>query len=77
MICPLLKTSSLALRALSNYWPVSDLPFDGEFLECPVVLQLQRFLKETDYLDPFHLSFRPCFGIETTLLTLVDDLMRF
>lgn len=37
--------------------------------------QLQGFLDETDYLDPFQSGFR--FGTETSLvITLVDDLQR-
>lgn len=38
--------------------------------------QLQTILDEADYLAPFQLGFRPGFGIETTLITLMDDLYQ-
>ncbi|KAF7240067.1 Transcription activator BRG1 [Varanus komodoensis] len=34
--------------------------------------QLQTFLDENNYLDPFYLKFRPCFGMKTALATLYD-----
>ncbi|KAF7243567.1 Aldehyde oxidase 2 [Varanus komodoensis] len=38
--------------------------------------QLQAFLEETDYLDPFHSGFRPSYGTESALVSLYDDLCR-
>ena len=38
--------------------------------------QLQVHLNETNALDPFQLGFRPCHCTETTLVALLDDLLR-
>ena len=38
--------------------------------------QLQPLLDETDALDPFQLGSRPCHGMETPLVALLDDLLR-
>ena len=59
---------------LDNYRPVSDIPFLGKVLEWVMTSQLQRFLGETDYLNPFQLGLRLGYGMETALVALVDDL---
>ena len=71
VIRPLLKKPSLDPSVLDNYWPVSHIPFLGNVLEFVVVSQLQGFLKEVDYLDPFQSGFRPGYGTDTALVALV------
>lgn len=44
--------------------------------ECFVVKQLQGFLDDTDFLDPFPSSFRTGYAGDIALVTLVDDLRR-
>lgn len=61
---------------MGNYRPESNLPFLGNILECEVLLQLQDYPDEPDYLDLFQSSFMPGFEMETTLIALVDDLRR-
>lgn len=39
-------------------------------------LQLQRFLDDADYLNPFQSGLRLAYGMETALVVLVDDLRR-
>lgn len=36
--------------------------------------QLHRILDETDFLDSFQSGFRPGYGTDTALVTLMDDL---
>lgn len=76
VIKPLLKKTSLNPHDLNNYRPIANIPFLGKILERVVALQLQAFLEETDYLDPFQFGFRPGFGTETALVVLVDDLRQ-
>ena len=56
-----------------DYQPISNILFLGKVLERMVVSQLQRFLDEVDYLDPFQSGFRPDYGTEIALDTLGDD----
>uniref|UniRef100_A0A670IWM0 Reverse transcriptase domain-containing protein n=1 Tax=Podarcis muralis TaxID=64176 RepID=A0A670IWM0_PODMU len=76
LVCPLLKKTSLDPLDLSNYCPVSNLPYLGKVIERAVAEQLGRFLEETSTLDPFQSDFRPGFGTETALVALTDDLRR-
>ena len=76
VVRPLLKRSCLDPENLSNYRPVANVPFLGKVLERVVAGQLQTFLEETDFLDPFQSGFRPGFGTETALVALYDDLCR-
>ncbi|KAF7252305.1 hypothetical protein EYD10_02240, partial [Varanus komodoensis] len=69
-----LKKASLDPEMATNYRPVANIPFLGKVLERVVAGQLQTLLDETDYLDPFHSSFRPGYGTESALVTLYDDL---
>lgn len=52
-------------RELSNYRPMSNLPFLDKVPEHAVALQLQAFLYETDYLDLLRSGFRPGLRDET------------
>ena len=65
---------SLNLMGLANYELVSNVPFLGKVLECMAANQLQEFLDEMHYLDPFQSGFNPGYGIETDSVTWVDDL---
>ncbi|XP_077782882.1 uncharacterized protein LOC144327417 [Podarcis muralis] len=76
VVCPLLKKTSLDPLDLSNYRPVSNLPYLGKVIERAVAEQLGRFLEETSALDPFQSSFRPGFGMEMALVALTDDIRR-
>ena len=71
---PLLNKPSLDPTVLDKYQPVSNITFLGKMLEQILAFLLQGFLDETDYLDSFQSGFRPCYGMETALVTLGDEL---
>ncbi|KAF7253346.1 hypothetical protein EYD10_01268 [Varanus komodoensis] len=76
VVRPVLKKASLDPEVAANYRPVANIPFLGKVLERVVAGQLQAFLDETDYLDPFQSGFRPGYGAESALVALYDDLCR-
>lgn len=62
---------------LSNYRPVSNLPFLGKVMERAVATQLKAFLEDVNILDPFQSGFCPAHGTGFMLVALVDDLRRY
>lgn len=66
----LLKKPFLDLTNLSNYHPVSDLPFLGTVIEKTALEQSQTFLENRLALDPFLVSFHPDHRIEIVLIFL-------
>lgn len=75
-MCPLLKKPFLDPSILDNFCLVFHLSFLGKMVEKVVALQLQRSLKEMDYLDTFQSGFRPGHGTKAALVSLLDDLCR-
>lgn len=63
-------------EAYKNYHLVANIHFVGKVLQRVVTGQLQGYLEETGYLDSFQSTFRPGFGTEMTLATLMDDLYQ-
>lgn len=61
-LCAFSKKLSLDPRELNNTPPVLNLPFWKKVFEHAVAFQLQEFLDETDYLDPFYSSIWPNVG---------------
>lgn len=74
LVCPLLKKPLLIPIILDNFYPVSEILFLGKVVGKMVSLQLQRILEEMNSLVPFQFSFRPIFGKEIALVTVMDDL---
>lgn len=59
---------------LDNYHPISNLLFLEILTKKMVSLQLQKNLEDAYYLDVFQSDFRLGFSIETTLVSVIDDL---
>ena len=76
LIIPLRKKLSLAADNIGNYRPIANVSFVSKVVERVVANQLQALLDETNALDPFQSSFKPCRGTETILVTLFDYVLR-
>ena len=53
VVKPLLKKNNLDGNALTNYRPISNLPFISKILEKIVSVQINSFLKENNILEEF------------------------
>ena len=73
---PLLKKANLDPNCLTNYRPVSNLPFLSKVLERIVLKQFLQHLESHSLLEPFQSAYRKCHSAETALLRVVNDLLQ-
>ena len=73
---PLLRKASLDPNCLSNYPPVSYLPFSSKVLKRIVFKQFLQHLESHSLLEPFQSVYQKCHSTETALLRVVNDLLQ-
>ena len=76
LVKPLLKKANLDPNCLSNYRPVSNLPYLSKVLESIVLKQFLQHLESHSLLEPSQSAYRKCHSTETALLRMVNDLLQ-
>jgi len=75
IVRPLLKKPGLDTNELSNYRPVSNLPFIGKLLEKVVLSQIHNYLSQYDLYTKFQSAYRQYHSTETALLRVHNDIL--
>jgi hypothetical protein len=76
LVTPLLKKPSLDPLVLSNYRPVSNLPFVSKVVERVVSKQLTNYLQSNCLYPVFQSAYRQCHSVETALLRVQNDILQ-
>ena len=73
---PLIKNNSLDSNILSNYRPVSNLPFLSKVLEKIVISQLMSHIKENNLNEIYQSAYKALHSTETALLKVTSDILE-
>ena len=74
IIRPVLKKQGLERDILTNYRPVSNLPFLGKVIEKAVSLQVTNYLSQHHLGDPLQSAYKAGHSCETALLKVTSDI---
>lgn len=75
VVRPLLKKTHLDSSLLSNFRPVSHMPFLSKVLEKVVFVQLRSFLENSSVFEKFQSGFRSRHSTESALLKVHNDIV--
>eukprot|EP00116_Pleurobrachia_bachei_P001425 sb/3461687/ len=76
LVFPTIKIPYGDKDSLTNYRPVSNLPFISKFLEKVVLEQLNSYLNENELLNKHQSGYRVGHSCESLLMGMFDDLLR-
>lgn len=76
IIRPSFKKQSLDPEVLSNYRPVTNIPYVSKILERVVASQLMSYLLGNDLLAKFQSAYRNFYSTETCLVRVTNDILR-
>lgn len=74
VVQPLIKKPGLDSTVLSNFRPISKLPFLSNTLENKVHIQLMAFLDEHNILEVFQSGFKTLHSTGSALLRVFNDI---
>jgi hypothetical protein len=75
-VIPTLKKTTLDQNQLSNYRPVSNLPFISKVLEKVVAARLTSHLIANNLIESNQSAYKPHHSTETALLRMQDDILN-
>ena len=76
IIKPILKKPGLNIECLSNYRPISQIPFISKILERIVSKQLINYLNANSLFDTRQSAYSKFHSPETLLLVILDDILN-
>jgi exonuclease III len=76
LVKPLIKKPSLPNEIMSNYRPISNLPFLSKILEKIVLKQLMQYMTDNNLQEVMQSAYKPCHSTETALLQIQNDVLK-
>lgn len=75
LITPLIKKPSLCPEVMTNYRPISNLPFLSKILEKVVMKQLTKYMVDNNLHEKYQSAYKRAHSTETALLKIHTDVL--